>query len=167
MSSGASFYKTKQLGNVEVATLVKDIPLPKYDKALKVTIPKNGGVTINFTPITTAYTSVMADFYIAIEIPNLSQDGKIDKDQAAPNLHQGGNRLNASSYKTGNTIRLEIPKYLVMMFDNKIPKGTKFLVASLANEADASNIRIISLYNKSPSQIYNEDVEIKVMGGGK
>ena len=167
MPSSTNFYKSKQLGNVEVATLVNDVPLPKYDKALKVTIPKDGEVTINFTPITTAYKSMVADFYIAIEIPNLSQDEKIDKDQAAPRTQHGGNQLNTTAYRTGNTIKLEIPKYLVMMFDNKIPKGTKFLVASLANEADASKIRIISLYNSSPSQIKNEVTQNVILGGGK
>ena len=167
MSTATNFYKAKQLGNVEVATLVNDVPLPKYDKSLKVTIHKDSEVTINFTPITTAYKSMIAEFYIAIEIPNLPQDGKIEKDQAAPRVQHGGNQLNTTAYRTGNTIKLEIPKYLVMMFDNKIPKGTKFLVASLANEADASKIRIISLYNSSPSQIKDEVTQTTVLGGGR
>ena len=167
MSTATNFYKAKQLGNVEVATLVNDVPLPKYDKSLKVTVHKDSEVTINFTPITTAYKSMIAEFYIAIEIPNLPQDGKIEKDQAAPRVQHGGNQLNTTAYRTGNTIKLEIPKYLVMMFDNKIPKGTKFLIVSLADKIDTNNIRIISLYNGSPSQIFNDDAEPEVMGGGR
>ena len=54
-----------------------------------------------------------------------------------------------------------------MMFDNKIPKGTKFLIVSLADKIDTNNIRIISLYNGSPSQIFNDDAEPEVMGGGR
>ena len=74
-------------------------------------------------------------------------------------------------YKTGNTLILESPKYLVMMFDNKIPKGTKFLIASLGEETDADNIRIISLYNEAPSQLqevtYTTTTNNTVLGGGK
>ena len=158
--SSTNFYGAKQLGNVEIATLVQDIPLPKYDKKLNVKVPKGGGITIKFTPITTAYRSVKADFYIPIEIPNLSKSQKMSTKQAAPSGRLGGgNSFNTSGYMTGNTLRLEIPKYLVMMFDNKIPKGTKFLIASLAEEADAANIRVISLYTDALSQIVEDDPE--------
>ncbi len=169
MASGRNYYNSKQIGNVEVVTLAHDIPLPSYDKRLTVGMVRqmyDTGVG-SFTPITTAYSSVKADFYINIETPNLDTKDKILKQQAAPRLQQGGNRLSTESYATGNTIRLEIPKYLVMMFDNKIPKGTKFLIASLADKVDTNNIRIISLYNGSPSQIFNDDAESEVMGGGR
>ena len=169
MASGSSFYSAKKMGSVEVVTLVNDVPLPSYDKVLTAAMVQkmyDKGVG-KFTPITTAYSSVMADFYLRIETPNLDTNSKEEKNQAAPTVYQGGNRLNTTSYKTSNTIRLEIPKYIVMLFDNKIPKGTKFLVASLADEADAGNIRIISLYNKAPSQIYDESASTTVMGGGR
>jgi len=173
--SSSNFYGSKSLGNVEIATLIKDIPLPKYDKALKVTVPKNGGITIKFTPITAVYKSVKAQFLIPIEIPNLTKDRVVDNKNAAPNNRLGGNRLNTSAYKTGNTVVLEIPKYLVMMFDNKIPAGTKFLIASLGEEADAGNIRIISLYTEAPMQSIDfvDDTSMTktttntVMGGGR
>lgn len=172
MASGIKFYNNKQLGNVEVAVLAKDISLPSYDKTLTAgmiqkMIEKGSGT---FTPITTAYTSIKADFYINIEIPNLNKDEKVDEVKAAPKILQGGNRLNTTNYRTTNTIRLEIPKYLVMMFDNKIPKGTKFLVVSLADKADAQNIRIISIYNNSPNQLLPDDLldsQPSVMGGGR
>lgn len=169
MASGRNYYNSKQIGNVEVVTLVHDIPLPSYDKKLTASMVKQmyDTGTGSFTPITTAYKAMKADFYINIETPNLDTKEKIIKQQAAPRLQQGGNRLNTESYSTGNTIRLEIPKYLVMMFDNKIPKGTKFLIASLADKVDTNNIRIISLYNSAPSQIYNDDAESTVMGGGR
>ena len=172
MASETKIYNAKQLGTVEVATLVKDIPLPSYDKVLTASMVQKmvlQGVG-SFTPITTAYSSVKADFYINIEIPNLSKEDKIDELKAAPQILHGGNRLNTSSYRTTNTIRLEIPKYLVMMFDGKIPKGTKFLVTSLADKADAKNIRIISLYNASPDQLISDellDAQPSILGGGR
>jgi hypothetical protein len=150
---------------------MEDIPLPKYDKSLNITVPKDSSITIKFTPITTAYKSMKGKFLIPIEIPNLNKTKVVSTNQAAPNVRLGGNRLNSTAYKTGNTLILEIPKYLVMMFDNKIPKGTKFLIASLGEETDADNIRIISLYNEAPSQLqevtYTTTTNNTVLGGGK
>jgi len=170
LASGTSFYNSKDMGNVEVATLVKDIPLPKYDKKLEITVPGENkhAIKISFTPKDTVYKAMKGDFYIAIEIPSLDKNTKVENKIAAPKNIQGGNKLNTTSYKTGNTITLEIPKYLVMLFDNKIPKGTKFLVVSLADKADAKNIRIISLYTDAPSQLIDDtDTTNIVMGGGK
>ena len=57
-----------------------------------------------------------------------------------------------------------------MMFDGKIPKGTKFLFTSLNDKVSAKNMRIIALYNDSPNQLIAEkdlDATPKVLGGGK
>ena len=44
-----------------------------------------------------------------------------------------------------NFITLTIPKYLVMLFTEKIPAGTRFLVGFLGGSNSVSNIHIVGI----------------------
>lgn len=92
------------------------------------------------------YKSMIGNFYLPVLFPLIENGESTELEFDAPNT---GNILNSSlqamPYIERNFVTLTIPKYLVMLFDKKIPAGTKFLAGFLGGSNSISNIHIIGI----------------------
>ena len=92
------------------------------------------------------YKSMIGNFYIPVLFPLIENGESTELIFEAPST---GNILNeslqAAPYIERNFVTLTIPKYLVMLFKEKIPSGTKFLVGFLGGSNSISNIHIIGI----------------------
>ena len=152
-------YNSSSINTVEMVRLMSDIKLPDYDKRLDASLIDKivKGKHSYYRTKETEYHSVVGKFTLPIESPTMNTNSIESSDKAAPNTKNGGNKLNVSKYSTTNIIKLRIPKYIVMMFDNVIPKGTKFLIACLGGNTDIDKMRIICLYDDPASQLSDYD----------
>lgn len=133
---------------IEVAELQSDITLPELPSeklSLKVLEAyAKSGKTYDF-PFD-VYTDMIGNFYIPMLFPLVENGESTELEYDAPSAQILNNTVQGSGYVERNFISLMIPKYIVMQFKDKIPKGTKFLVGFIGGNTDINNISIIGLY---------------------
>ena len=96
-----------------------------------------------------SYTNMIGYFYIPILMPLIDQGEPTELEFAAPNSDNIVNgSLTTKTYKKLNYISLVIPKYILLNFTNKVPKGTKFLVAIVNGDVEVQNIHIIGIHSQ-------------------
>ena len=94
------------------------------------------------------YTSVLGNFYVPMLFPMVENpEESIDMLHPAPEnsmlLEEGG--FEPKEYITRTYIELVIPKYIVMNFEDTIPKGTMFTVGFVGGSNTISNLRVLSV----------------------
>ena len=134
------------LGYIEEATLLEDVLLPELPPFPTVGQIHDGN---EYYPRTIElYEDTMAKFSIPIINPLGDNNGSpTDNSKGSQNTRNISNKnnLQVSSYKTSNYISLKIPRYILLNFISKIPKGTKFLVAFVGGSTDVGDIKIIGV----------------------
>lgn len=162
----ANYYSNSEFPYVERAILAEDIKLP--------TINNNKKLTRGFF-YTTVAQLIEGVFFDGSSSPDTSKEYKLAYNEIknitakfnvpilfpnTPSTEQSrkpkttgftGANMKTGSYATTNTIKLTIPKYMVMQFVNQtkectIPKGTEFLVACVGGEMEIEKMRIIGLF---------------------
>ena len=106
------------------------------------------------------YKNMIANFYIPVLMPLIDgEEDSMELEMQAPSTRGIMNDgLLTSDYIEQNYVQLVIPKYIVMNFKYRIPKGTKFLVAFVGGKATIYNASIIGLYGPG---IGMEEVEVE------
>lgn len=94
------------------------------------------------------YTSVLGNFYVPMLFPMVENpEESTDMIHPAPEnsmlLQDGG--YETSEYTTRTYIELVIPKYIVMNFNDTIPKGTMFVVGFVGGSNTIDSMRIMSV----------------------
>ena len=138
------FYSTRKLFESLLGLYVDEYPIGMADKEYKL-----------------AYNEIKnidAKFILPVLMTNISNNGQeVNTANRAPKTTGFVGNIRSLSYDSSNTIKLTIPKYIVMQFldqkneikgkqDPKIPKGTEFLVACVGGTMDLDQMRIIGLY---------------------
>lgn len=133
--------------SIEVAELQSDIKLPELPKeklSLKVLQEYDAmGKTYDF-PFD-LYEDMIGNFYIPMLFPLVENGESTELEYDAPQGEVLNGTVQGSGYVERNFVSLMIPKYIVMQFKEKIPKGTKFLVGFVGGNTDINNISIIGL----------------------
>lgn len=139
----SNFYDAEKL-IIERAVLAEDIILPKYTKT-----PLNVEKIEDLKNITSAfdvYKDEIGKFYIPILSPLIDQNELKNQSKTSPsNRGKIGSNLNTNSYSSSNYISLKIPKYIVLNFTDKIPKGTEFVICSIGQYILVENFKIIGV----------------------
>lgn len=133
---------------IEIAELQEEIILPELPKeklSLKVLkeYDKEGK---NYDMPFDTYEDMIGNFYIPILFPLVENGESTEIEYEAPPIQVLNGTVQGSNYVERNFISLMIPKYIIMQFRDKIPKGTKFLVAFIGGSNSIDNISIIGLY---------------------
>ena len=110
------------------------------------------------------YTSVLGNFYVPMLFPMVENpEESTDMIHPAPEnsmlLQDGG--YETSEYTTRTYIELVIPKYIVMNFNDIIPKGTMFVVGFVGGSNTIDSMRIMSV-----AWLPEEDVDENYHGEG-
>ena len=165
-----SFYNSSNtsINGVEIAILAHDIILPEIDGKLTYSLLYDIEHAKNRSPRyyrtkESEYKVELGRFFIPILTPSISRESIVQEDKSAPKVKSKSVKLETDAYVNANTISLEIPKYLVCEFTDKIPAGTQFLFVSLSGRVREDKIRIIGIY----SSMYSNPEEKKVLGGAK
>lgn len=133
---------------IEIAELQEEIILPELPKeklSLKV-LKKYDKEGKNYDMPFDTYEDMIGNFYIPILFPLVENGESTEIEYEAPPIQVLNGTVQGSNYVERNFISLMIPKYIIMQFRDKIPKGTKFLVAFIGGSNSIDNISIIGLY---------------------
>lgn len=143
-----SYYDEQQIGTIEIVTLAEDIILPElpYEELTHDYLRHIGPYTLAFN----VYKNMMGKFFLPIMTPLVDKGDIMDQGRGAPSTrgHRGAS-LRTSDYTSANYILLPIPKYILLNFRDKVPKGTKFIMASIGGSLDTDKMRIVGLYTVS------------------
>lgn len=144
-----SFYSgsSTELKYLEEAILMEDIELPElppFPTHLEVTLE-----TVYYPRPIELYTDMKGKFSITILNPlNNSTDSPVDNTKGSTSVRNIVNKdcnISVSSYQESNYVTLNIPKYILLNFVGKVPKGTKFIVGFIGGSTDVEDIRIIGV----------------------
>lgn len=138
---------------IEIAILTQDIELPKitdnrrypltYRILWKYFYHKEYKTAMN------EYTNVIGAFYIPVLFPLIEKNVPKEVRFSAPSTNNIVNgSLSTSSYVERNFVSLTIPKYMTLQWKDKIPAGTKFLVAFVGGRPTVDNANIIGIYGQ-------------------
>lgn len=141
----SNFYDDQSIPSIERVKLAEDIKLPvlpKYE------LTEDNLKLGPYDLIHQLYTDMEGKFYIPIMTPLLKNDGvsQIKKSKAPSTVGHKGN-LKTSSYDSSNIVKLVIPKYILLNFIGKVPKGTEFIAASVGGSVSLDDMRIIGIYS--------------------
>lgn len=117
----SNFYENQTL-SIERAVLAEDIILPDI----------------------TELKDTLAKFFLPIMTPMLKTDVVTESVKIIPPLK--GSNQSSNSCTSTNYISLYIPKYILMNFDKKVPKGTEFIITSIDGSIKIDDMRIIGIY---------------------
>lgn len=134
--------------NIERATLIEDIILPEITtKSVNLSFFEGGGTLILPHNV---YTDMIGKFSINILTPTIDDynQAKDDMKVRPSNLGNRGQLMNMNNYTSSNYISLVIPKYILLQFTERVPKGTIFIAASINESMDIEDYQIIGLYKK-------------------
>ena len=138
-----NFYEELDLRYTEVGILLEDIllpPLPKISEVLSGSVEKFRAEEL--------YMDMIGKFCIPILFPFDEENMEPkDKDEVAPTVRNIINdcNLEVKEYKTSNFIEINIPKYILLNFVDKIPKKTKFLLTFVGGGIQIDDIRVIGV----------------------
>ena len=95
------------------------------------------------------YTSVLGNFYIPMLFPMVENAEEstelIHKEPKNRNVKASDIGYGTEKYVTRTFVELNIPKHIVLQFDNKIPKGTTFCIGFVGGSTSLSNIKVLSV----------------------
>lgn len=131
---------------LETATLLEDILLPELPPFP--TMKEIHEDRVYYPRTEELYTDVFGKFSIPILTPlgdNTGDPKDEDITVTARNIVNPSCNIKTSAYKDSNFVELNIPKYIVLNFLTKIPKGTKFIVAFLGGSTSLGDIRVIGV----------------------
>ena len=137
---------------IEIAELQEEIILPElpdkeFEPLTLETLRKFEKEGREYKLMEREYENMIGNFYISIMFPLVENGDSTELEFEAPptnNILNGS--LATKPYVERNFISLAIPKYIVMNFEKKIPKGTKFLIGFVGGSRSIENISIIGLY---------------------
>lgn len=140
-----NYFENQSIPYAERAVLAEDIELPDTN---------NNNVSLSYLESNpeyksqnTEYKDIEGKFYIYIMTPIIDKDEAKEQTKKSPSTKgHTGDELTTSSYTSSNYVTLKIPKYILLNFSGKIPKGTEFIIVSIGGSMDLSNIRIIGVY---------------------
>lgn len=141
-----------EISHIEIAELQQDVKLPKLpdkdkDPLTLETLERYARQGKKYKLAEQYYENMIGNFYIPILFPLVENGESTELEFDAPSTSNILNKsLKAKPYVERNFLALAIPKYLVMCFKDKIPKGTKFLAAFIGGNTSMENISIIGLY---------------------
>lgn len=138
--------------SIELAILQQDIELPELptEPLTLDTLKKYQEEGKEYKLMENEYQNMIGNFYVPILFPLVENGESTELVFDAPKTNNILNdSLASSTYVERNYISLLIPKYIVMQFKEKIPKGTVFLVGLVGGGTDIEDINIIGLYGSS------------------
>lgn len=118
----SNFYEDQSLPYAEIAVLGEDIEITSRNK------------------------NITGKFLIPVLMPLQNNTEIAENKVSVANIDQSSKKNSISKYSVSNYCKLTIPRYLLYNFDDKIKKGTKFIIISIGGEIDLDNIRIIGIY---------------------
>ncbi len=142
----SEFYQNQDLKYTEKAVLLEDIILPELPKFPTMSEIHSGNV---YYPRTEElYTDMIGKFSIPITTPlNDNYGTPTNKEKTnKPVKNLSNTNLKSSNFKESNFLELAIPKYIVLNFLNRIPKGTEFVVCFVGGGDSLEDIKIIGVY---------------------
>lgn len=92
------------------------------------------------------YSTRKGKFNVMILTPYGSKTDIVETQPVMPKMVKTNIEINTVKFTKTNYITLNIPKYILLNFDDKVPKGTEFLVALVGGSKDVKDIRIIGIY---------------------
>lgn len=132
---------------IERAILLEDIVLPEIP--LFPTLEEIQSGDVYYPRTEELYMDVIAKFSIPILTPlsdntsNASDDDVPERSTRDAISKKCGMIL--STYKESNYIELNVPKYILINFVEKVPRGTAFIAAFIGGEIRVDNIKIIGV----------------------
>lgn len=178
MANGNYYDGTISFPYIEKAVLLEDVKLPVYNKKKRLTRAffysmhrllykgadiyadnyKKSELNNDYKLAYNELKNIEASFYIPILTPTMDKNKDIEERKAAPKKNGfKGERIESKAYTYSNSIKLIIPKYILLQFmdckneteglkDPYIPKGTEFIIAAIGGLGRLENIRIIGLF---------------------
>lgn len=145
MSTG-NFYEKQSLSGLERVILAEEIILPELpEEPLTLAyLEEFGEYKLAFNE----YKDTKGKFFMNIMTPLVEKGAVAEKFANSPRtVGHRGKALNTTDYISTNYITLTIPKYILLNFTGKVPKGTEFLVASIDGSLEVDDIKIIGIYS--------------------
>lgn len=143
---------------VERAILAQDIFLPatNTDKSISFKELESKG-SYKIISAFDVYKDIKAKFYLTILTPLVDKNDVAQKSNGSPLIRgQAKSKLYTSGYTSSNYVELTIPKYILLQFKNKVPKGTEFLICIPGGGMDIDDIRIIGIYSIKEEVQYDQ-----------
>ena len=158
-NNNGNYYDKQSIITIERAQLAEDIPLPT------ITTEKiNLEFFFFFKTCILAqnvYIDTIGKFYLNVMTPLLDkQESKMETKSAPSTRGHKGSSLNTRSYTSTNYVNLVVPKYILLNFTGRVPKGTEFIVASIGGSLDVEDMRIIGIYSLDTSSSNTEGASI-------
>ena len=131
----SNYFEDQQISTIERVVLAEDIILPEINKDC-----------ISGSPFY-LYKDTLGKFFLPIMTPMLDKNSIREAQKISPSTRgHKGNPLTTESCRSTNYISLYIPKYILLNFINKVPKGTEFIIASVGGSIEIEDMRIIGIY---------------------
>lgn len=157
-NQNGNYYDKQEIISIERAQLAEDIPLPAIStQKLTLNFLENHDEYILAQNV---YTDMIGRFYLNIMTPLLDKSESKTENKTAPSTRgHKGSKLNTTNYVSTNYVSLVVPKYILLNFTGKVPKGTEFIVASVGGSLDVEDMRIIGIYSLDTSSTNTESGE--------
>ena len=154
-NNNGNYYDKQSIITIERAQLAEDIPLPAITtEKINLEFFESGKTCILAQ---NAYIDTIGKFYLNVMTPLLDkQESKMETKSAPSTRGHKGSSLNTRSYTSTNYVNLVVPKYILLNFTGRVPKGTEFIVASIGGSLDVEDMRIIGIYSLDTSSSNTE-----------
>lgn len=154
-NNNGNYYDKQSIITIERAQLAEDIPLPAITtEKINLEFFESGKTCILAQ---NAYIDTIGKFYLNVMTPLLDkQESKMETKSAPSTRGHKGSSLNTRSYTSTNYVNLVVPKYILLNFTERVPKGTEFIVASIGGSLDVEDMRIIGIYSLDTSSSNTE-----------
>ena len=158
-NNNGNYYDKQSIITIERAQLAEDIPLPTITtEKINLEFFESGKTCILAQNV---YIDTMGKFYLNVMTPLLNkQESKMETKSAPSTRGHKGSSLNTRSYTSTNYVNLVVPKYILLNFTGRVPKGTEFIVASIGGSLDVEDMRIIGIYSLDTSSSNTEGASI-------
>ena len=158
-NNNGNYYDKQSIITIERAQLAEDIPLPTTTtEKINLEFFESGKTCILAQNV---YIDTMGKFYLNVMTPLLDkQESKMETKSAPSTRGHKGSSLNTRSYTSTNYVNLVVPKYILLNFTGRVPKGTEFIVASIGGSLDVEDMRIIGIYSLDTSSSNTEGASI-------
>lgn len=144
----SNIYEEQKLSNTERVILAEDLKLPELTKEPLTYEWLEEHKGEEYKLAFREYTNLMGKFFLPIMTPLKEQKEVEEESKPAPSTtgHKGAG-LETKKYKSSNIVEIVIPKYILLNYIDIIPKGTEFVAASVNNDVNAEELRIIGIYS--------------------
>ena len=141
----SNYFEEQEISTIERVVLAEDIILPEVTKhSVSIDWLNNNNYISPFN----VYKDTLGKFFLPIMTPMVDKNFTREVVKTSPNTRtHKGSSLKTSSYTSSNYISLYIPKYILLNFIDKVPKGTEFIVASIGGSVEIEDMRIVGIYS--------------------